>query len=382
MESLLLRLNSAMRDALQDAFGAPTVRIAVETYERSKRMNHLTPLFLMVSAMATTANYSAEQVTIDGIAVVRLRDNARGIEVSVVPSLGNNALEMKVGGRNIFWSPYQSLKELKDKPVQAGNPLLAPWANRIDGDAYWANGRRYVLNPGLANFRYDGNHHPIHGLLVFAAEWKVVSVKADGGSASVTSELEFWRRPDWLAQFPFAHKLVMTYRLKDGALEVQTEIENLSVEAMPLSMGYHTYYRLDDSARDDWAVHVPARDHAVLSGMLIPTGVTEPVTLADPQGLRDFKLDDVFTGLVRDPEGRAEFRLQGKEQKIRVLFGRKFDVGVVFAPPGRGFVCFEPMVGLTNAFNLAHTGLYKELQSIPPRGTWKESFWIIPEGFR
>ncbi len=344
-------------------------------------MTTLAFMLLMVSAMTKTANYSAEQIKVDGIDVVRLRDSVHKTEITIVPSIGNNAVEMKVAGQNIFWSPYQTLKELKDKPVQVGNPFLAPWANRIDGDSFWANGKKYLLNSELNNFRYDGNHKPIHGLLVYAKEWKVISTKADAASASVTSQLEFWRRPDWMAQFPFAHTITMTYRLKDGALEVETKIVNLSGEPMPLSLGYHTYYRLHDSPRDDWKLHVPARDHMILSNILIPTGEKKPATLADPQGLRDFKLDDVFTGLVRDSEGRAEFWVQGKGQRIRVRFGRKFDVGVVFAPPGREFVCFEPMVGLTNAFNLAHAGIYKDLQSIPPGGTWQESFWIIPEGF-
>jgi aldose 1-epimerase len=31
--------------------------------------------------------------------------------------------------------------------------------------------------------------------------------------------------------------------------------------------------------------------------------------------------------------------------------------------------------------NLAHRGVYKELQSIPPDGSWEESFWIKPSGF-
>jgi hypothetical protein len=31
--------------------------------------------------------------------------------------------------------------------------------------------------------------------------------------------------------------------------------------------------------------------------------------------------------------------------------------------------------------NLAHAGVYKELQSIPAGGQWKESFWITPSGF-
>ncbi len=47
----------------------------------------------------------------------------------------------------------------------------------------------------------------------------------------------------------------------------------------------------------------------------------------------------------------------------------------------RGFIAIEPMVGITSSMNLAHKGLYKELQSIPPGGKWEESFWLKPSGF-
>jgi hypothetical protein len=30
---------------------------------------------------------------------------------------------------------------------------------------------------------------------------------------------------------------------------------------------------------------------------------------------------------------------------------------------------------------MAHKGTYKELQTIAPGGTWRESFWIRPDGF-
>jgi aldose 1-epimerase len=39
------------------------------------------------------------------------------------------------------------------------------------------------------------------------------------------------------------------------------------------------------------------------------------------------------------------------------------------------------MAAPTNALNMAQKGLYKELQSIAPGGTWRESFWIRPSGF-
>lgn len=344
-------------------------------------MNRFILAVLLIPAATQAGNYSAERAKVDGIEVIRLKDSAHKIEVSIIPSLGNNACEMKVNGKNILWSSYPTLKEYLDKPVQIGNPFLSPWANRIDGDTYWANGKKYLLNPELKNFRYDNNHKPIHGLVVYAKEWKVTGIKADSRSAAVTSRLEFWRRPDWMAQFPFAHNIEMTYRLKDGTLEVETVVENLSAEPMPLSLGYHTYYRIDDSPRDDWKLHVPARDHVEASEVLIPTGEIRAATLTDPQPLRGFRLDDGFTNLVRDSAGRAEFWVQGRDQKIKVIFGPKYYVAVVFAPPGRDFVCFEPMVGITNAFNLAHVGIYKELQSIPPGGSWKESFWIAPEGY-
>lgn len=51
------------------------------------------------------------------------------------------------------------------------------------------------------------------------------------------------------------------------------------------------------------------------------------------------------------------------------------------APTAKGFIAFEPMVAITNALNLAHTGVYKDLQSIPPGGSWEESFWITTKGY-
>ena len=336
---------------------------------------------LVLPLMMQAGNYSAQRIVIDAIEVIQLKDGAHKIEVSVVPSLGNNAYEIKANGKNVLWSPYQNLKQFADKPVQLGNPLLAPWANRIQGDGYWANGRRYLLNPELRNFRYDANKNPMHGLLSYAREWNVIRVQADGRSATVTSRLEFWRRPDWMAQFPFAHNIEVTYRLMDGALEVETAVENLSSDPMPISLGYHTYYQIEDSTRDDCRIHVPARSQVMVSDALIPTGEMKPATLSDPQPLRGQALDTGFTNLVRDAAGHAEFWVQGKQQKIRIVFGAKYDVAVIYSPPGRNFICFEPMVGTTNVFNLSQAGLYKDLQSIPPGGSWKESFWIIPEGY-
>ena len=339
-------------------------------------------LALLIPLMTQAANYSAAKAQVDGVEVIHLTDASHGLEVSIAPSIGNMAYEIKAGGKNILWFPYGSPAELKAKPQFCGIPFLAPWANRLSEDGYWANGKKYQLNQSLANFRRDQHQLPIHGLLNYSADWEVVGMAADDKSAWVSSRIEFGKFPELMAQFPVAHTITMTYRVANGAVEVETTLENHSVEAMPVGVGYHPYFRLDDSPRDQWKVHLAARDHLVLSNKLIPTGERKPVEFADPHPLAGSQLDDVFSNLVRGSDGIARFWVQGAHQRITVAYGPKYTVAVVYAPPGRDFVCFEPMSAITDAFNLAHSGVYRELQSVPPGGRWSERFTIQIEGFR
>lgn len=324
---------------------------------------------------------SARQERDGGTDVVVLSDRARQMEVRVVPSLGNMAYRYLVHGKNILWFPFSSPEELRTRPALCGVPLLAPWANRIDGDAYWVEGRQYRLNPALGNLRRDGNQRPIHGLLNFSPAWVLTDAGANADSAYATSRLEFWRYPEMMAQFPFAHEVTMTYRLGGGALQVETSIVNHSATGMPVAIGYHPYFQLHDAPRDEWTVHLAARERWVLDGFLIPTGRCEAVPWADPHPLRGGALDDVFGGLMADADGATRFWVCGDRQKITVAYGPKYRVAVVYAPEGKGFICFEPMSAVTNAFNLAHVNAYRELQNIPAGGRWSESFWITPEGF-
>ena len=331
--------------------------------------------------MTQAANYTAQRVTVDGIEVVRLTDESHKAQVSIVPSLGNNAYEFLVNGKNILWFPQKSLTDYKAKPTFSGNPFLAPWANRLDHDGFYANGKHYTLNPTLNNYRRDGWKQPIHGMLTYASQWEVKNVSADATRAQVTSRLEFWRVPDYAAQFPFAHTIEMTYRLRDGILEVETAIENHSKEPMPVSIGYHPYFRLYDSPRNAWKVTLPAKQSYVLSGSLVATGEKKPMPYASPQPLQGISLDDVLGGLTPGESGRTAFVVEGVKERIAVLYGPKYTVAVVYSPADRDFICFEPMTGPTNAFNLKQAGKYDELQSVPSGGMWRESFWIHPSGF-
>ena len=311
--------------------------------------------------------------------LVRLADAANRTVVSLITSVGNVAFEMKVHGQHLLHWPYATIEEFKARPALSGIPLLAPWANRLDEQAFYANGIRHALDP-----RITGTP-PIHGFLSYTDQWRLVEATANDASAWVTSVLEFESQPAWMAQFPFPHNIQMTHRLQEGVLEVRTTITNCGDEPMPVAIGFHPYLRLTDCSRNEWTISVPARTRWLLSPLRLPTGETEPVEQLWQTGttaLKDRDLDDVFGDLDRDSRGCATVALKGRRQQIEVILGPNWKSLVIYSPPtGADFVCVEPMAGITNGMNLAQRGIYKEQQYISPGGRWEASFWIRPSGF-
>ena len=388
---------------------------------RKPAISALTVALILASAhfAAAQPRYSAKQ-TGD---IVQLRDTKTDTTVSVMTSV-SNAYEMVVKGQDLIRMTFATVDDFRARPGLNGIPLLAPFANRLDEPAFYANGKKYNFDMELGNVR---GPIPIHGYLSGAKDWKMVEAKADGNAAWVTNQLDFYRNPQWMQQFPFAHTLTMTYRLQDGVLEVHTRIDNLSVEPMPVAIGFHPYFQLTDSTREGWTLSIGAKTHWLLAQNKIPTGETEPIEKMFPDRravpLKDFDLDDVYGDLERDAQGRAVVSVKGKGQQLDVVLGANYKSIVLYSPnpanargggagggggrgnapapppsatpaapsvpltgtnlnvPNRGFIAVEPMVGITDSMNLAQKGVYKELQSIPPGGKWEESFWLRPKGF-
>ncbi|MGZ3280496.1 MAG: aldose 1-epimerase [Caulobacteraceae bacterium] len=391
-----------------------------------ERVGRFLAVLLVLALAAPGLALAASRYTARTIGdVVQLRDNSADVAVSVFTPV-SNAYEMVVKGHNVLRMTIRSVDEMRAAPGLNGIPLLAPFANRLDQTAFYANGRKYNFDTEIGTVR---GPVPIHGFLSGATSWKVVEAKADAKGAWVTETLEFYKNPLYMQNFPFAHVLTMTYRLSNGELEVRLRLDNLAIEPMPVSVGYHPFFSLSDSDRSDWTLSVPAQTHWKLNGVLVPTGETEAADVFWGGDRHDVPLsrfatrtiDDLFSDLERDSAGRAVVRLQGKKQGLSVTLGPKFKALVLFSPPAppppraagaapqtprappapvvkgppvplsatdqalpppqRGSIAIEPMAGISNSMNAAQAGTYKELQSIPPGGSWQESFWLKPTGY-
>src|SRR5688500_1721024 len=107
--------------------------------------SYLSTILLLIAVLvlpgaAAQQQYSARQ---NGD-IVELRDAKHDVSVSIVPSVGNIAFDMTVKGQKILRWPYGSVDEFKAKPSMMGIPFMGPWANRLDEQAFYANGQRYA----------------------------------------------------------------------------------------------------------------------------------------------------------------------------------------------------------------------------------------------
>jgi len=352
-----------------------------------------------------------------------------------------NAWKIQVKGKDLVRAP-PALADFQARPGYNGMPLLAPFANRLDETAFYANGKKYNFDLELGNIR---GPIPQTGFVNGSKAWVLVEAKSDAKSAWVTCRLDFYKNPQFMAQFPFAHTITMTYRVSDGALEVQTKLDNLSTDPMPAVIGFHPIFELPEGTRDDWTVSLDAKTHWIEIPQRLPTGETQPIESffgSDRTAIQLKKyalIDDMFTDLIRDANGRATMKLMYNGKELHVVLGPTYKAvltwstplaggggggrgagggrggppagappappapsgpfpvdpaqGVKVAPPAvppaegapaptaKGFIAIEPMAGITNALNLAQKGVYKELQSVPPGGSWTGSFWITTKGY-
>lgn len=347
------------------------------------QMRRWLTLFILPVMAYSASTYNARRVTDHGIEVIHLSDALHNVNVSIAPSIGNRAFELDVHGKNLLYFPPREIAAFRDSGARQlnGIPFLAPWANRMAGGGFWADGKPYRFNGELGTVHLDRDDIAIHGMLTSSPLWEVIDVGADDHSAHVTSRLQFWKYPDLMANWPFAHEYEMTYTLADGVLEVTTKVKNLSSKPMPIVLGFHPYFKLANVPRSEASVHIPAREHMETDAHLVATGELKPSNLPDWVSLKDHTFDDGYTDLTRESDGRAVFAVRAGAKKIEVLYGPRYQVAVIYAPPNQQYVCFEPMAAITNGANLAHDGKYRELETVPPGDTWEESFWVRASGF-
>ena len=237
-----------------------------------------------------------------------------------------------------------------------GLPLLHPWANRLRDWRYAAAGRAVTIDRARGIVRADEHDLPIHGALAAAEDWDVTAAGADGDGARLEASLDYGRRDDRLAVFPFPHRLELELVLAGDALTIATTLTATGPDPVPLAFGWHPWLSLPGVPRAEWELALPDRVELALDDRGLPTG-ERSAAHAERAPLGDRVLD-AHSAVAAD----ARFAIAGGGREIAVELAGGYGFAQVFAPSALDVACLEPMMAPVAALStgedlpLAHAG--------------------------
>jgi aldose 1-epimerase len=245
-----------------------------------------------------------------------------GYEAVFLPELGMLGTSLKHRGEELL-SLHGGVAAFRAGHT-TGLPLLAPWANRLSRKRFRIG--RVDVDVRRAPF-VDPNGLPIHGTMVGAFPWTVVRAEP----ARIVARYEYEH-----SVFPFPHELEIDARLSERGLRVQTSVRATGRRRVPVSFGWHPYFRLPGSRRG-WLLRLPVRRHIALDERLIPTG-RDTAERAEEAPLGTRFLDDLYA-LGRD----RRLAITSGRRRVEIRFGSTYPFAQVYAPPEKAFVSLEPM---------------------------------------
>lgn len=264
--------------------------------------------------------------------------SAGGMSVTFLPGFGMLGASLRYQGEE-----YLDLRGGLDS-FRAGHtvglPLLHPWANRLAGSTYDVAGVHVDL-AGL-DLPTDKDGAPMHGTLVGAHEWTPIAIGTTHDAAFFSARFRYGLgSPRLYAAFPFPHDLDVEVAV-DGALSVVTTVRATGDRPVPVSFGWHPWFRIPRARRDKLKLTLPARQHVQLDERCIPTGETE-VEPAATIALGDSSLDEHYV------LGFGRLAIQSSRRRLVLDVDENFPFAQVYAPVGENVVCLEPMTARIDA---------------------------------
>jgi aldose 1-epimerase len=330
------------------------------------------------------SRYRTEQIEVEGDTVYVLKDSATQATAKIIPSLGNNCYSFGhvVDGQWIdLIDPPPDLETLKNRPTAYGNPILFPFPNRIRGGVFTFEGKTYQFD------KPPESPTAIHGLLL-RVPYRVERAHADDESgATLSSSLDSREFPEVMRQYPFPFEIKITYTLQSGGLKMDIRIENLGDANMPMGFGIHPYFRAPLSPKSSPAktqITVPVTHYWELDEILVPTGkildAESDLELRKGKPFGGMKLDHVFTG-VQTVNGVSQCTIDDQEANIRLTVeaDAQFREWVVYTPPNRPSICFEPYTCPTDAINLEAKGIDAGVTVLKPGEVFTAEIRIYAE---
>jgi len=218
---------------------------------------------------------------------------------------------------------------------------LSPFVCRLEKAKYSFEGHSYNVK------KFNLGNEAIHGLL-FDINYTVTDKGADDNKAYVVLECSYINKEQG---FPFSYTTQVIYTLeKDNRLSIATKVINTGSKNMPLSDGWHPYFKLGETVNDlevqlNTDTMVEFDDRLLPSGKTLPDGRFETM-----KAFEDTFLDNCF--ILKDYD-KVSCILKDKKQglQLSIYADKSYPYLQVYTPPHRKSIAVENLSSVPDAFN-------------------------------
>jgi len=285
-----------------------------------------------------------------------LKDNSTGCYAEIFPFgaiLNQFAVALQNGKVVNVIDGFKGVQDARENITNGFHSAkLSPFVCRLHKGEYSFEGSDYKID------KYYMGDSAIHGLL-FDAAFKVSATHVDEKKATLSLTYEY---KDSTQGFPFAYDIEVIYKLGvDQDLQVTTHVNNAGTADMPLSDGWHPYFKLGDKINTA-AVRFDSRELVEFDDTLLPNGKTSLYNAFNQfKVFGDTELDNCFT-LNQPSYDGALPAFEIKDEQAGVLLGIYPDSAYpylqIYTPPSRTSIAVENLSSIPDAFN-NKTGLIK-----------------------
>jgi aldose 1-epimerase len=246
-----------------------------------------------------------------------------------------------------------------------GGAILVPWANRIRGDVS-PDGRKLIAEIGdrrctlatnWSGERPGAERHAIHGLMLRSA-FRVTGLRVAGDVTEVEGSLD---AADFGGRWFSSAAVSVSWTLALSALRLAVTVTNTGSERLPIAIGWHPYFNLPGGDRKRARLRLPASQRALVNNYddSFPTGEFEnvagtPYDFRNGAPLGELFMDDSFTSIERDPEGRSIVEITDPDADHRLRLAvesPQVKAFQIYALPTRSLIAVEPQFNLNDPFS-------------------------------
>jgi len=280
-----------------------------------------------------------------GWELVELEDDRLGTRVEIIPFGGAilNGWEVRNMGKRMDIIDGYSGKEDFLENVHNGfkSAKLSPFVCRLKNGRFTWDGQEFNIQKFMLNG--DG----LHGI-IYDAPFSVTSSGANEDQCFVEMQYDY---PGDFNGFPFPYNSIIRYTLRaENQLHISTQVKSRADVAMPLSDGWHPYFKLGGKA-DDWWLKLASDQMLEYDSSLIPTGnYVQNKDFLEGKKIGSLKLDNGFKLNGNDSQYCV---LKNDSNKISIEFiaETNYPFLQLYIPDHRESIAIENLSSAPDSFN-------------------------------